>query len=93
MHAERRGGKCSRSRSSLFCPYLGSVEGPSLQGGVLRRKRRLMPSWISDQTNLGVPEIRVGLAKNSLYELRLLWLVPLQRASTATRRYAYADAA
>jgi hypothetical protein len=72
-------------------------EAHPLQGGVLRRKRRLdrRPGLPIEPIWSFYPKNAWSLAKNSLYELRLLlWLVmTVQRIYNDKNRYAYTDAA
>jgi Radical SAM superfamily len=93
--------KCSRSRL-IGLLFLSRTSVPvekahPLQGGVLRRKRRLdrRPGFPIEPIWAFYPKYAWSMAKNSLYELRLLlWLViTVQRIYNDKNRYAYTDAA
>jgi hypothetical protein len=93
--------KCSRSRL-IGLLFLSRTSVPvekahPLQGGVLRRKRRLdrRPGLPIEPIWAFYPKYAWSLAKNSLYELRLLlWLlITVQRIYNDKNRYAYTDAA
>ena len=93
--------KCSRSRL-VGLLFLSRTSVPvekahPLQGGVLRRKRRLdrRPGLPIEPIWSFYPKYGWSLAKNSLYELRLLfWLIrTVQRVYNDKNRYSYIDQA